>query len=62
MRRVNGRVTWFSFDSTNTGFNGTIAMAHVLDVVLTLEPPVLPMFYRTIKPHHFLTAIPPDFT
>ena len=47
---------------THTASTGTYAMAHFLDVVLQLEPPIIPIVRRPLPPHHFHIAFLPDFS
>ena len=49
------------FGRTHIASTITNAMAHVFDVVLQLEPPIPPMVYFTLPPHHFLPDFPPYF-
>ena len=37
-------------------------MAHFIDVVLQLEPPMLPMVLLPLPPHHFRPAVTPALT
>ena len=60
MGKINGRVTWFSFGRTHAVSTGTRAMAHFIDVVLQLEPPMIPMVRCTLLPQNFHLAFPPD--
>ena len=50
------------FGRTHTASTGTCAMAHFIDVVLHLEPPITPMVCRPLPPQRFHPYFPPDFT
>ena len=37
-------------------------MAHFLNVVLQIEPPIPPMVCHPLPPRHFYPSVPPDCT